>query len=78
MDSLNNDNFSKDADEKAIELLKHLCGVDDRSDEPCYENVNAAEANDALNIITKSIADNDYDDKYVQHCMPLLNIFGKN
>ena len=76
LDALNNDIFSEETDRKGVELLKHLCGVDDKSEEPNYENVDAALSNDGLNILIKSIADNNYNDDYLQHCQPLLDIFG--
>lgn len=74
---IENENLSKDCNVKAIELLKHIIGCDGKSDEPNQENLNAAAQKGAIEAITKSISDNNYDDKYIENCKPLLEELGQ-
>ena len=76
IESIESDYLSKDCDNKAIELLKHITGCDGKS-EPNQENLDAAAKKGAIKAITKSISDNNYDPKYIENCKPLLAELGK-
>lgn len=63
---------------KSIELLKHLTGSDGKSDSYEREIVDFAASKGAIPIITKSIADNGFDQEYINHCKPLLECLASN
>ena len=75
---MRSDNLGKETDFKSIELLKQLTGTDDKSEEVDKEAISAAATNNALEIVCKSIADNHYDNKYIEYCKPLLQSLGED
>ena len=78
LDVLGSDTLGRNADVKAIELLKQMTGTDDQSDEPNKEALDLAAQNNAIEKICNSIAGNGFDNKYIENCKPLLEALGRN
>ena len=78
LEALDSDTLPEDVDIKSIDLLKHLAGVDGKSDEPNLEIFKAIADKGGIQTITKSISDNNYNEEYIEHCRPLLEGLGEN
>lgn len=78
LSALQADHLGKESDFKSIDLLKQLTGTDDKADEIDKEALESAANANALEIICKSISDNDYDQNYINHCRPILEALGND
>lgn len=74
LNALCNVELPKGTDSHAIDLLKHIVGLDESSDKPSIELAKYAAECNGLEKICKSIADNNFDEKYVQKCKPLIDL----
>ena len=78
LEALESDTLPEEVDNKSIDLLKHLAGVDGKSVEPNIEIFKAIANKGGIQTITKSISDNNYDEEYIERCRPLLEGLGNN
>ena len=74
LNSLVNAELPHDTDEKAIDLLSNLLGLDEKSEAPIRENAKLAAQSGGLEKICKAIADNGFDEKFVAKCQPLVDL----
>ena len=78
LEVLENEDLGKEADLKAIELLKQLIGNSDGSDSGDKELMNYVNQNGAVEKVLKSIADNNFDPEYTEACKDVLEQLGND
>jgi hypothetical protein len=77
LDSLMQNDLSMESDLQALELLKQLTGTDEKSEGVLTEALEIAVKNGGLPKLCKSIADNNFDKRYIIAAKPLMEAFGE-